>query len=140
MLWTMSALGLALMLAPFVLNYSSNSAALWTSLILGAVIALVSGYKAVTKDTEEWENWAAGIAGVLAVFAPYVLGFSGIAAALWTNVILGAAVAILAEAQVSTRQPQTPSTNTAVGARTAAQRGAAACATPRPQGIQAGRR
>jgi hypothetical protein len=107
MLWTISVLGLALMLAPFVLGYAGDIVPQWTSIILGAVIALASGYKALAKDTEQWENWVAGIAGVLAVLAPYELGFNGVVAALWPNVILGAAVAILAEAEVSTRQPQT---------------------------------
>jgi hypothetical protein len=107
MLWTISVLGLALILAPYVLGYSGDTVPLWTSTILGAMIALASGHKVLAKGTEQWENWVAGIAGVLAVLAPYVLNFSGIAAALWTNVILGAAVAILAEAQVSTRQLQT---------------------------------
>lgn len=107
MLWTISVLGLALMLAPFVLGFSGDTVPQWTCIILGAVSALVSGYKVLAKDTEQWENWVAGIAGVLAVLAPYALGFSGVVAATWTCVILGAAVAILAEAEVSTRQPQT---------------------------------
>ena len=40
-------------------------------------------------------KWAA-IAGVVTFVAPWLLGFSGIAAALWSCLIVGAVVAILA--------------------------------------------
>jgi hypothetical protein len=39
-------------------------------------------------------KWAA-IAGVVTFFAPWVLGFNGIGAALWTCLIVGGVVAIM---------------------------------------------
>jgi len=105
MYWTIGILGLALIVAPFVLGYSGDTNALWTSIILGAVVALVAGYKALTKDVAKWEDWVAGIAGLLAVIAPFVL-FSAQTTAVWTSVILGLVVAILAGYQVFFVKPK----------------------------------
>lgn len=93
--WIISILGVLFMIAPFVLGFSANTAALWTCIILGVVVALAAGYKAVTEDQAKWESIVAGIAGVLAVLAPFVLGFSNQADARWSSIMLGAAVAIL---------------------------------------------
>ncbi len=85
--WLTVIAGAVLFVAPFLFGYSGMPAALWTSLILGAVIAFL-GYRKSYK-------WAAG-AGVIVLIAPFILGFSGIAAALWTYLITGAVVALLA--------------------------------------------
>ena len=87
MKWATVISGVLLVLAPFVLGYSGTPAALWTSLVMGIVIAilgLAQSYK-----------WAAG-AGVVTFVAPWILGFSGIGAALWSCLILGGLVLILA--------------------------------------------
>ncbi len=80
-------LGVAMLVAPFLLGYSGNPAALWTSLISGAIIAILS-YSQHLK-------WAM-LAGMITFFLPPVLGFSGDSAALWTCLIVGSLVAILA--------------------------------------------
>lgn len=103
MFWVTLILGLALVLAPFILGYNNNAPALWTSVILGAVMALVSGYKAAVKDVADWEYWVAGIAGLLAVIAPFVLGFSAQATAMWTVIILGVLALIASAYQVFVR-------------------------------------
>lgn len=95
MFWVTGLAGLALIAAPWVLNYSNETNPLWASIIIGAVIALVSAYKAFARDIASWEYWIAGIAGIAAVVAPFVLGFTALTAALWTLVIVGAFVAIL---------------------------------------------
>ena len=96
-------LGLALVAAPFILGYRSDTTATWTSIVIGAVIILVSYIKSrAVDDGTRWEYWVAGLAGLLAVIAPFVLGFSAVTAALWTSIILGAVVAILSGAKVLT--------------------------------------
>lgn len=92
--WAIGIVGILLVLAPFVLGYDGNDEALWTSLILGGVTAVVMIYKALAHDDAAWEYWLAGIAGVLAVLAPFVLGFDNDDSALWSNLILGV-VAVL---------------------------------------------
>jgi hypothetical protein len=83
--WITIVAGVVLFLAPFVTGYSGTPSALWTSLIMGVVIAVL-GYMKSYK-------WAA-FAGVITFIAPWVMGFSGIGAALWTSLIVGGVVAI----------------------------------------------
>ncbi len=96
MYWMITVLGILLFSAPFVLGFATNPAALWTCFSLGLVVALSASTKAVTEDEGKWEGVVSGTAGVLTVIAPFVLGFSGNAAALWTCVILGFGVALAA--------------------------------------------
>jgi hypothetical protein len=103
MYWLISILGLALIVAPFVLGYSGETNPMWTSVILGAIVFLVSAYKALAQDKAKWEAWMAVLAGVLAVIAPWALGFSAVNTAMWTSVILGVVVVILAGSQVVAR-------------------------------------
>lgn len=102
MYWITGISGLALIVAPFVLGFSNNSSAMWSSIILGAAIAIVSFIKAGLHDTSDWEYWVAGILGLAAIVAPFVLGFSVLATALWSSIILGVIVAILSGYEVYT--------------------------------------
>jgi hypothetical protein len=83
--WVTMVGGAVLFLAPFISGYTGAPAALWISLIMGAVIAVL-GYM---KNYQ----WAA-IAGLLMVVAPWVFGFSGIHAAVWNCVTIGGVIAI----------------------------------------------
>jgi hypothetical protein len=105
MYWVTGVLGLALIVAPFVLGYSDNTTALWASIVLGVVVAGVSLFEA--WDKARWEYWVAGAAGVLAVLAPFVLGFTAVTAALWASLILGAIIVILAGYEVFAVRPKT---------------------------------
>ncbi len=94
--WIIAALGILLFIGPFVMGFSANAAAMWTCIILGVVVAVAAGYKAVAKDNATWEDMVAGLAGMLAVVSPFILGFSSNATAMWTSIIVGAGVAVLA--------------------------------------------
>lgn len=107
MLWSTGIAGLALILAPFVFGYTTNPTALWTSIVLGAVMTIVAAYKMVLKDVARWEFWVAGGAGILAVLLPFVLGFRTETAALWSNVVVGLIVALLAGNALFGREPET---------------------------------
>ena len=107
MYWVTGILGLALMVAPFLLGYTSNPTAFWTSLITGLVILAVSTYKAITHDQARWEYMVATVVGLLAVFAPFVLGFGSLTIAVWALVILGGLVAIFAGFEGFFTRPQT---------------------------------
>jgi hypothetical protein len=74
-------------LAPFLLGYIGTPVVLWTSLIIGALIAFL-GFKRSYK-------WDAG-AGVITIIAPWVLGFSSIHPALGMCLAAGIVVTILA--------------------------------------------
>jgi hypothetical protein len=95
MYWLEAMLGLVLIAAPFALGYRDNPAALWASIVIGAVVLLASGYKAYTKKPERWEGWVDVIAGVIAILVPFIFGFSALVTALWAFVVIGLLVAIL---------------------------------------------
>lgn len=88
-------LGLVSIAAPYMFGYNQDVTALWTSIIIGAVLVITSVLEGFAADRERWEYWVAGGAGLVAILAPFVLGFSALASALWTLIIVGA-VAILA--------------------------------------------
>ncbi len=58
MYWIMSILGLVLMIIPFVLGFSANSAATGGCILLGLVVALSADTRRLskTKPTGKW-SW-----------------------------------------------------------------------------------
>ncbi len=85
--WVTAVSGMAIIMAPFVFGYSANPASLWTSLIMGVMLAVLGYLKAY--------RWATAAGGILLV-APFVLGFNEVGAALWTCLVVGAVVTLLA--------------------------------------------
>jgi len=51
--WIAGLLGLVIVIAPFVLNYATVAVALWASIFVGAVIAILSGYKIFSGSPQE---------------------------------------------------------------------------------------
>jgi hypothetical protein len=107
MYWITGILGLAMGVAPWVFNYASDNNAMWASVIIGAAIVLVSLYKGLVHDNQNWEYWVAGLAGIVAVAAPFVLGFTALTAALWTLIGVGALVVLISGYEVFFDQPET---------------------------------
>lgn len=107
MYWTTGILGLILAVAPWIFHYTDNATALWTSLIVGVATIIVSALEGVQADREQWEYWAAVALGVIAVIAPFILGFSGYAVAMWSSIVLGVLIAIFAESRLTTGQWRT---------------------------------
>lgn len=105
--WINTVLGLALIAAPFVLRYTDNVSAMVSSIIVGAVVAAASAYKAVVKDTKLWEDWVDVVAGLAAVLLPIVFGFAATTATFWSIVLLGVVVAGLSGYQIYEDQLQT---------------------------------
>ena len=102
MYWITGILGLALMIAPFVVGYSNNIIAVWTSLLIGAAVAVVSGVEALRKETERWEYIAAVILGIAGILAPFVLNYTSHTQALWSSIMIGALITITAGSKLYT--------------------------------------
>jgi hypothetical protein len=85
MYWTIIILSILLGISPFVLGFSGNVAALWTTLISGIAL-LVTGIA-------KWYK-AAFILGIWVFVAPFILGYSSIPGALWTSLVIGAVIAV----------------------------------------------
>ena len=81
--------GLALVLSPWLFAFTGIAA--WNAWIVGAAIALIAiGASVAFANWEEWTNLGLGL---WAVVAPWILGFSDIAAAAYAHVLVGLLVA-----------------------------------------------
>lgn len=89
--WLALALGLWLLVSPWLLGYSALQAATWNAVILGVGIAVFAG--AALAKPASWEEWINLALGVWLVISPWVLGFSDATAATWNQVIVGLIVA-----------------------------------------------
>jgi SPW repeat-containing protein len=94
--WANFVLGVWLVVAPFALVYRGIQAALWDDVVVGLLIAAYSLWRALEAEQMIVGNWIVGALGLWALVSPFALHFSGTATAMWNNVIVGAAVAILA--------------------------------------------
>jgi len=99
MYWLTGILGVFLIIAPFVLGYASNTMAMASSIVLGALVVIVSIIKGAIPDMTRWEYWVAGILGILAILAPFVLGFAQ-TGPLDVSVTLGAVLIVVAGYQL----------------------------------------
>lgn len=93
MYWITGLLGVAFAVTPFILGYSDNSAALWTSMVLGGITVVVSYLESAAGKYQRWEYWVAGIAGIGAIVAPFVLGYGYITQAVLISVVIGVLLA-----------------------------------------------
>lgn len=98
--WLTGILGIITIIAPYLFGYSFDLAALWTSLIIGAILLITSIFEGMAAGREKWEYWIVGITGIAAVLAPFVFGFSTLTAAFWTLVIIGVITVIAAGAKL----------------------------------------
>lgn len=77
------------MAAPFILGYSDNSMALYTSLGIGFTLTVASVFEWAAEGKQSWEYWVLGVAGLTAIVAPFMLGFSFMTMSAWTMMLTG---------------------------------------------------
>ncbi len=104
--WVMLALAVWLLVSPWLLGFSAAAPAAgvtasagftmaaWNAWVVGVVVAALAIW--AIAMFAEWQDWLTGILGVWLVVAPWVLGFSAIAAVVWDHVIVGALIVVLA--------------------------------------------
>lgn len=95
--WTNVLLGVWLVAAPFALAYQGVTTALYEDIVLGAVIALFAFWRAMGEEKSGMAgvSWTVAAAGLWVLIAPFVLGYGAVTAAVYNDVIVGLAVAIL---------------------------------------------
>ncbi|MBI1734571.1 MAG: SPW repeat protein [Candidatus Rokubacteria bacterium] len=95
--WTILALGLWLIVAPFALAYAGTTAAAYEDVILGIVIGALALWRGLGPETPSMTgvSWLLATGGLWVVLAPFVIGYAGTTAAVWNDVIVGLAVLIL---------------------------------------------
>ena len=107
--WANLVLAVLLVISPWVLAFPAG-AATYNAVIVGLVIGLVAIGAIVAFA--QWEEWVNLILGAWAFISPFLLGFAASAAAMWTHVIIGLVVAVLAAIELwsVTHQPSAHST------------------------------
>lgn len=89
-----SALAVFLFFSPWLVGFREVQAATWNAGVCGFVIGLMAAL-AIT-ELQRWEEWVNAALGLWTAVAPWVLGFSGVMTAMWTHVLVGLAVTMLA--------------------------------------------
>lgn len=93
----MAIFGIWFIISPWALGFSSHVGAIWTSVVLGAVLLIVSVWAARLKNASgvgAWQSWVNLILGIWFIIQPFTMSLG--AADDWISVILGAITIILA--------------------------------------------
>jgi SPW repeat len=90
--WTNLLLGLWVLISPWVLGYASSMAALWSAVVLGIAVMLVSLW-ALYQPPRRLPEWVNLVLGVLLFIAPWALGYSAMMTAAWNSWALGVVIA-----------------------------------------------
>lgn len=104
MYWIMGLIGLGLLAAPYLMGYLGNELASWATWASGALLIILTALERFANDQEDWEYWAAGIMGILAIAAPFFLGFTGQASAMWSSIVSGLLLLGVAGSRVYTKE------------------------------------
>ena len=89
------ALGAWLAVASFILGYSGIAAARWNDIIVGLIILVLAWARVANPSRMTAASWTNVVLGLWLIAAPFVLGYSGTAAPLWNDIIVGVVVAAL---------------------------------------------
>jgi len=87
-------LGAWLFISPWVLGFSDAGVIATSAWIFGIIIVLLA--LAAIFAYDNWEEWVAAAIGVWVFISPWVLGAASNASILWSSLIVGALLVILA--------------------------------------------
>ncbi len=91
--WLNVVLGAWLFLSPWILGFTSTSAAAWSAWILGALIVVFAVW--ALYDRANWEDWVNFVLAIVAFLSPWVFGFAGLPVAAWDLWLVGLLVAVV---------------------------------------------
>jgi SPW repeat-containing protein len=96
--WGIGVAGVWTMSTPFVLGYTDTATALWNDLIVGVVIVILAAVAASSQHENNVKtmDWITAGLGLWLVLAPFIFGYSVIAAALWSDLLGGVVILVLA--------------------------------------------
>lgn len=92
--WLNVVMGLWLVLAPWVLGYSTSATSVWNARIVGIIIILIALWAMATPDTLNIE-WLNVVAGAYLLISSFWMD-RGMTVAFTNHLIVGLAVGILA--------------------------------------------
>jgi SPW repeat len=85
------ALAGVLFVSPWLFGFAEHQTASWNAWVSAALVALVAGI--ALAQLYPWEEWLNALVGLWVAASPWLLGFAGVATAMWTHLIIGLAVA-----------------------------------------------
>jgi hypothetical protein len=80
-------IGVWFIIAPWVIGFSDQSGALWSSIIFGIIQIIVSLWGTDKPGWNSWQNWISVITGVWFVIFPFIYSLTN--EEVWSSVILG---------------------------------------------------
>jgi uncharacterized membrane protein HdeD (DUF308 family) len=94
--WLVGLAGLWEVIAVFILGYTASPAALWNALIVGVALLVLGVWAALSnrEATDKTLDWINVIIGAWLIIAPFILGYTAIAAAMWNDIIVGIVVIV----------------------------------------------
>jgi len=87
--------GIWLILAPFILGYSAVTGALWNDILVGLAITGLAWARVAKPLENEAASWTNAVLGVWLLAAPFALGYTATAAAMWNDIVVGLVVVVL---------------------------------------------
>jgi sulfite exporter TauE/SafE len=86
-------IGVWFIIAPWVVNFSDDKSALWTSVIIGALQLITSLLGFSGSGWSSWQNWISLLSGVWFIIFPFVYTLK--TEEIWASVVLGAVTVII---------------------------------------------
>jgi hypothetical protein len=93
--WAEVVLGLVAVLSPLWLD--TNTAAMWTLIVMGGLVAL-DGLASLAMPGMVYGEGIQIVLGALLVLSPWVIGYTELSAASWTSWIVGALTIVVGAA------------------------------------------
>ena len=69
-------IGIWFIISPWIFDYSDQSDALWTSVVIGAVLFIAAGWAVFLENSSGWavwQTWIALLAGILVCHPPLMI-------------------------------------------------------------------
>jgi len=92
-------LAILLIASPWILAFPAGTVT-YNAVIAGLIIGVVA--IAALFAFAQWEEWVNLVLGLWVIASPFVLHFTSDVGALWTHVVIGLAVAVLAAIELWT--------------------------------------
>lgn len=89
--------GIWFIIAPFVLTYTDHRAALWLSIVGGAILLVLAGWALLDEKVrkQRWVQFVNGLVAIWFIIFPYVLALDTRPNVAWTSVVGGLIVLAL---------------------------------------------
>ncbi len=103
--WIDIALGVWLIVAPFALGYSGETAPLWNDIIFGIVVGVLALIAGLTVMS--WPSLLSILAGIWLIIAPFALSYDS-DDAMTNDIVVGIVVIVFAALSVFLKRRGTP--------------------------------